>query len=85
MERTVRLPVPVASPCSPQAIQLDDLHLVTDVESTASTGFTPLICLVPSCSPPSSPQGIYLNEHRNYGGPRRLVITVQVGRKGGGV
>ncbi|KAI3435004.1 hypothetical protein D9Q98_003056 [Chlorella vulgaris] len=22
-------------------------------------------------------QGIYLNEHRNYGGPRRLVITVQ--------
>ena len=24
-------------------------------------------------------QGIYLNEHRNYGGPRRLVITVQVG------
>ena len=26
-------------------------------------------------------QGIYLNEHRNYGGPRRLVITVQVGRR----
>ena len=25
-------------------------------------------------------QGIYLNEHRNYGGPRRIVITIQ-GRK----
>lgn len=22
-------------------------------------------------------QGIYLNEHRNYGGPRRIVITIQ--------
>lgn len=23
-------------------------------------------------------QGIYLNEHRNNGGPRRLVVTIQV-------
>jgi secondary thiamine-phosphate synthase enzyme len=22
-------------------------------------------------------QGIYLNEHRNYGGPRTIVVTVQ--------
>jgi len=22
-------------------------------------------------------QGVYLGEHRNYGGPRRLVITLQ--------
>lgn len=30
-------------------------------------------------SPAAAPaQGIYLNEHRNYGGPRRLIITVQV-------
>jgi secondary thiamine-phosphate synthase enzyme len=21
-------------------------------------------------------QGIYLNEHRNYGGPRRIIITI---------
>ena len=23
------------------------------------------------------PQGIYLNEHRNYGGPRSVVVTLQ--------
>lgn len=22
-------------------------------------------------------QGIYLNEHRNYGGPRQIVVTLQ--------
>lgn len=36
----------------------------------------PLTCH-PHTTHPSSAQGIYLNEHRNYGGPRRLVITVQ--------
>ncbi|KAL4435588.1 hypothetical protein ABPG77_002551 [Micractinium sp. CCAP 211/92] len=29
-------------------------------------------------------QGIYLNEHRNYGGPRRLVITIQGQRRADG-
>jgi secondary thiamine-phosphate synthase enzyme len=29
-------------------------------------------------------QGIYLNEHRDYGGPRRIVITVQGQRRADG-
>ncbi len=28
-------------------------------------------------------QGLYLNEHRNYGGPRSLVVTVQGQRRAG--
>ena len=27
------------------------------------------------------PQGIYLNEHRNYGGPRQIVVTIQGQRR----
>ena len=26
-------------------------------------------------------QGLYLNEHRNYGGPRSIVVTVQGQRR----
>ena len=26
-------------------------------------------------------QGLYLNEHRNYGGPRSLIVTVQGQRR----
>lgn len=29
-------------------------------------------------------QGIYLNEHRNYGGPRRLMVTIQGKRRADG-
>lgn len=29
-------------------------------------------------------QGIYLNEHRNYGGPRRVVVTIQGQRRADG-
>lgn len=29
-------------------------------------------------------QGLYLNEHRNYGGPRRIVVTIQGRRRADG-
>jgi len=29
-------------------------------------------------------QGIYLNEHRNYGGPRKIVVTIQGQKRGDG-
>ena len=38
-----------------------------------------------SCSPTLlHMQGVYLNEHRNYGGPRRIVITLQGQRRADG-